>query len=105
MALILSMSVGSQAKPMGYDYPTPSVPFIEGPVSTTSPPSSPAPVYDDYDPNDIPADQAAPSNEVKGYEYSVPENPLTLPTKPPRTTTSPYLAVDSAFKEKGFNIS
>ena len=87
VALILSMSVGSQAKPMGYEYPTPSVPFIEGPVSTTSPPS-PAPVYDDYDPNDIPADQAAPSSEVKGYEYPVPENPLALPTKPPKTTTT-----------------
>ena len=87
VALILSMSVGSQAKPMGYDYPTPSVPFIEGPVSTTSPPS-PAPVYDDYDPNDIPEDQAAPSSQVQGYEYPVPENPLALPTKPPKTTTT-----------------
>ena len=89
MALILSMSIELQAKPMGYDYPTPSIPFIEGPVSTTSPsPPPPPPVeYDDYDPDDIPADQAAPTNN-KGYEYPVPENPLVLPTKPPKTTTT-----------------
>merc|ERR1712170_279644 len=68
---------------MGYEYPTPSVPFTEGPVSTTSAPVQ----YDDYDPSDIPADQAAPS-ENKGYEYPVPENPLVLPTKPPKTTTT-----------------
>ena len=67
---------------MGYDYPTPAVPFIEGPVSTTPP----APTYDDYDPNDIPVDQAAP--EEKGYQYPVPENPLVLPTKPSKTTTA-----------------
>jgi len=89
VALFLSMSVEVQAKPMGYDYPTPSIPFIEGIVSTTSKPaSSPLPAeYDDYDPSDIPADQAAPSNN-KGYEYPVPENPLVLPTKPPKTTTT-----------------
>merc|ERR1719266_2521200 len=87
VALFLSMNVLIQAKPMGYDYPTPSVPFIEGPVSTTAAPAPP-PVYDDYDPNDIPADQAAPSDEVKGYEYPVPENPLVLPTKAPKTTTT-----------------
>ena len=31
--------------------------------------------YDDYDPNDIPADQAAP----QGYSYPVPDTPLLLP--------------------------
>ena len=92
VALLLSMSVELQAKPMGYDYPTPSIPFIEGTVSTTSRPTPPPPspaVYDDYDPEDIPADQAAaPSSQNKGYEYPVPENPLVLPTKPPKTTTT-----------------
>ena len=92
VALLLSMSIELQAKPMGYDYPTPSIPFIEGTVSTTSRPTPPPPspaVYDDYDPEDIPADQAAaPSSQNKGYEYPVPENPLVLPTKPPKTTTT-----------------
>ena len=91
VALFLSMNELIQAKPMGYDYPTPAVPFIEGPVSTTSP--APSPDYDDYDPNDVPSDQAAPDTSEKGYEYPVPQNPLVLPTKPPRstTTTSPPL--------------
>jgi hypothetical protein len=39
---------------------------------------TPAVDYDEYDPNDIPADQAAPVTE--GYNYPVPENPLVLPT-------------------------
>ena len=101
---------------MGYDYPTPKVPFIEGTtVSTTSPTPPPSTQdYDEYDPDDIPNDQAAPAPkcikkeekskgrnpqflsegvplcpEPEGYEYPVPENPLTLPTKP--TTTQPTL--------------
>ena len=38
--------------------------------------------YDDYDPNDIPEDQAKPEEVTEGYNYPVPENPLVLPTKP-----------------------
>ena len=108
---------------MGYEYPAPEVPFIEGAqVSTTPAPDcvpgdlqvtrhhllfypifqddpyysnlldtgvpfcSPTLEYDDYDPNDIPADQAKPVTE--GYNYPVPENPLVLPTKAPKTTTA-----------------
>ena len=44
--------------------------------------------YDEYDPDDIPADQAAPEEVTEGYNYPVPENPLVLPTKPPTTTTT-----------------
>merc|ERR1712117_1012293 len=69
------------------------------------------PDYEEYNPNDIPIDQAPPApdcieesekdegynptfleqgvplcpeEELPGYEYPVPENPLTLPTKPPK---------------------
>ena len=35
--------------------------------------------YNDYDPNDIPEDQAAPA--PSGYSYPAPENPLTLPRR------------------------
>ena len=35
--------------------------------------------YNDYDPNDIPEDQAAPA--PTGYSYPVPENPLSLPRR------------------------
>ena len=40
--------------------------------------------YDEYDPNDIPEDQAAPEEVTEGYNYPVPENPLVLPTRPPK---------------------
>merc|ERR1712106_723762 len=116
VALFLSLISVCSGIPMGYEYPVPEVPFIEGPpMSTTSPPEVDMPdcvpqeldqnpyymnlldlgtpicpqdelYYDDYNPNDIPEDQAAPSNEGKGYEYPVPENPLTFPSKP---TTTP----------------
>ena len=33
--------------------------------------------YDDYDPNDVPEDQAAPAPDT-GYSYPVPDNPLVL---------------------------
>ena len=36
--------------------------------------------YDDYDPSDIPVDQAAPEEVTEGYNYPVPENPLVLPS-------------------------
>ena len=75
---------------MGYDYPTPAVPFIEGPVSTTS-------QYDDYDPNDVPLDQAAPTSE-EGYNYPVPDNPLLLPTKPPKSTTTTTIIITVMYK-------
>merc|ERR1712110_1120265 len=67
---------------MGYEYPVPEVPFIEGAQVSTTPAPDCVPgdlqdnpyyasllemgvplcptEYDDYDPNDIPADQAAP---------------------------------------------
>ena len=81
MALLLSMSTKNYVHSMGYEYPIPEVPFIEGAtVSTAS--------YDDYDPNDIPEDQAAPSDS--GYQYPVPENPLLLPTKK-STTIQPCI--------------
>jgi len=99
VAVVLSMSEG---KPMGYEYPTPKVPFIEGTTMSTAPPPDCVPPdtaespyyqslldlgtplcpteqdYDDYDPDDIPEDQAAP-----GYAYPALDNPLTLPTKQP----------------------
>merc|ERR1719431_2460668 len=135
VAWLLSMTMVASGIPMGYEYPAPEVPFIEGAqVSTTPAPDcvpgdlqdnpyytslldmgvplcpsenqyddydpsdipedqaapvedlptyteAPVEEYDDYDPNDIPEDQAAPATE--GYNYPVPENPLTLPTKPP----------------------
>merc|ERR1712106_1037797 len=116
VALLLSMSGHVLCKPMGYEYPAPVVPFIEGAkVSTTVPPSleevpdcvpgnmtaspyyqslldlgvplCPDEYYDEYDPNDIPPDQAA-SEVVSGYNYPVPDNPLTLPTRKPGTTTT-----------------
>ena len=35
--------------------------------------------YDDYDPNDVPEDQAAPAPAPEtGYSYPVPDNPLVL---------------------------
>merc|ERR1712001_672454 len=134
VAWVLSMMMAACGIPMGYEYPVPEVPFIEGAqVSTTpapdcvpgdlqdnpyyasllemgvplcpseyddydpddipedqaAPESLPvyteAPVddYDDYDPNDIPEDQAKPEEVTEGYNYPVPENPLVLPTKPP----------------------
>jgi len=56
--------------------------YIEAPVEEE--------VYDDYDPSDIPEDQARPVEE--GYNYPVPENPLNLPAIPsfsPGTTPAP----------------
>jgi len=100
-----------QAEPQGYEYPVPEIPFTL-PAQQTTPRTTSAPDYDDYDAYDVPADQAedvpdcvpaedqdkgsnqkfvaagvpiCPPDEQKGYEYPVPQNPLTLPTKP--TTT------------------
>merc|ERR1719362_826370 len=102
----------------GYEYPVPENPL----TLPTMPPKQPEPVEtltldifeDDYDPNDVPQDQAPPApecipadeqddgynptfldqgvplcpeEELPGYEYPVPETPFTLPTKPPTTTT------------------
>lgn len=82
----------------GYNYPTPSIPFIEG--STSSTPTYEYDNYNDYDPNDVPPDQAAPitgslhgktlrykTYHTLGYSYLVPANPITLP--PPNTTPRP----------------
>merc|ERR1712170_104469 len=79
------------------------------------------PDYDEYNPNDIPSDQAptppdcvpveeqnegynptfieqgvplCPAEELPGYEYPVPENPLTLPTEPTTTTTTESVIVE-----------
>merc|ERR1719431_909802 len=133
VAWLLSMTMVASGIPMGYEYPAPEVPFIEGAqVSTTPAPDcvpgdlqdnpyytslldmgvplcpsenqyddydpsdipadqaapvedlptyteAPVEEYDDYDPNDIPEDQAAPATE--GYNYPVPENPLQLPSR------------------------
>merc|ERR1712088_568738 len=46
---------------------------------------APVEEYDDYDPSDIPEDQAKPEEVTEGYNYPVPENPLVLPTKRPKT--------------------
>ena len=44
-------------------------------MSLQDPPS----YYDDYDPNDVPEDQAAPAPAPEtGYSYPVPDNPLVL---------------------------
>ena len=53
---------------------------------------SPTLEYDDYDPSDIPEDQAKPKEVTKAYNYPVPENPLVLPTKP--TTAAPLSLPD-----------
>ena len=64
------MSSASYGVPQGYNYPVPSIPFIEG---STEPPAD----YDDYDPADVPQSQAA----AEGYSYQVPDNPLVLPER------------------------
>merc|ERR1712088_1224347 len=138
VAWVLSMMMAASGIPMGYEYPVPEVPFIEGAqVSTTPAPDcvpgdlqdnpyyasllemgvplcpteyddydpndipadqaapeelpvyteAPTDDYDDYDPSDIPEDQARPEEVTEGYSYPVPENPPVLPTKPPTTTT------------------
>merc|ERR1712038_1745147 len=94
--------MGDQAKPEevteGYNYPVPENPLVlpTKPPTTTEkelPAYSEDPVldyteapdvqeYDDYDPNDIPEDQAKPEEVTKGHNYPVPENPLVLPTNP-----------------------
>merc|ERR1712001_44966 len=140
VAWVLSMMMAACGIPMGYEYPVPEVPFIEGAqVSTTPAPDcvpgnlqdnpyyasllemgvplcpteyddydpndipadqaapeelpvyteAPTDDYDDYDPRDIPADQARPEEVTEGYNYHVPENPLVLPTKAPTTTAKP----------------
>merc|ERR1719493_672660 len=50
--------------------------------------------YNDYDPYDVPPDQAAPS---QGYNYPVPANPLTLPPPPPQTTPAPTPAQPAGY--------
>jgi len=55
--------------------------------------------YDDYDPNDIPEDQAAPTEE-EGYNYPVPENPLTLPPKPTITMTTTSIPLPDCVPEE-----
>merc|ERR1712061_717499 len=108
VAWLLSMMMVASGIPMGYEYPVPEVPFIEGAQGSTTraPDCVPADLqdnpyyasllemgvplcpseYDDYDPDDIPEDQAVPEEVPEGYNYPVPENPLVLPTKPPTTT-------------------
>merc|ERR1711910_308200 len=110
VAWVLSMMMAACGIPMGYEYPVPEVPFIEGAQVSTTPAPDCVPgdlqdnpyyasllemgvplcpsEYDDYDPNDIPEDQAKPEEVTEGYNYPVPENPLVLPTKPPTTTTT-----------------
>merc|ERR1719343_1542231 len=96
-------------EPSGYEYPVPEIPFtLPTKPSTTSTTTSEEMNYDDYDPSDIPDDQAepipdcvpvdkqnqeknpeyiaagtplCPSEELPGYSYPVPENPLKLPQK------------------------
>jgi len=117
VAWILSMNELTLGKPMGYEYPVPKVPFIEGSTVSTTIQDKPSTVsqnpdcvpqgmagnqyyqnlidigvpfcseeydtYDQYDPSDVPDDQAAPEEKKEGYNYPIPENPLTLPTKRP----------------------
>ena len=64
----------------GYNYPVPENPLVLPSPADDLPGYSPETEvveYDDYDPNDIPDDQAAPT----GYNYPVPENPLQLPSR------------------------
>merc|ERR1712088_599313 len=106
VAWVLSMMMAASGIPMGYEYPVPEVPFIEGAQVSTTPAPDCVPgnlqdnpyyasllemgvplcptEYDDYDPNDIPEDQAKPEEVTEGYNYPVPENPLVLPTRPPK---------------------
>jgi len=101
-------------EPEGYEYPTPANPFTLPTTSSTTP--EPEIEFDDYNPNDIPEDQAkplpecileeeqnilsnkdfisagvpiCPTNDPEGYEYPVPEIPFTLPTNPPSTPKLP----------------
>merc|ERR1711936_122192 len=82
VAWVLSMMMAACGIPMGYEYPVPEVPFIEGAQVSTTPAPDCVPgdlqdnpyyasllemgvplcpsEYDDYDPDDIPEDQAAP---------------------------------------------
>merc|ERR1712088_460410 len=82
VAWVLSMMMAASGIPMGYEYPVPEVPFIEGAQVSTTPAPDCVPgdlqdnpyyasllemgvplcpsEYDDYDPDDIPEDQAAP---------------------------------------------
>jgi len=110
-----------QAESKGYEYPVPEIPFTL-PAKQTTPRTTSAPVYDDYDVYDVPADQAedapdcvpaedqdkgsnpkfvaggvpiCPPVEQKGYKYPVPENPLTLPTKPTTELPLPDCVKDS----------
>merc|ERR1712106_549237 len=129
VALLLSMSGHVLCKPMGYEYPAPVVPFIEGAkVSTTANPSQeqvpdcvpedmtispyyqslldlgvplcPDEYYDEYDPNDIPPDQAA-SEVVSGYNYPVPDNPLSLTTSTAITPSTPdCIPVEDQYSDK-----
>ena len=84
--MLLSMMYRQTVCMSGYKYPVPSVPFIEG--STSDSPTYEYDNYNDYDPNDVPPDQAAPE---PGYSYPVPANPLTLPA--PDTTPRPTEAL------------
>ena len=64
----------------GYNYPVPENPLVLPLPADDLPGYSPETEvidYDEYDPNDIPDDQAAPT----GYNYPVPENPLQLPSR------------------------
>ena len=67
------MFSSSEGAPQGYNYPVPSIPFIEGAREVPA-------EYDDYDPEDVPLSQAA-SPQTEGYSYPVPANPLVLPER------------------------
>merc|ERR1719206_1491858 len=132
----LSEEVPLCPEPDGYEYPVPENPLTLPTKPTTTQPTLPeciiseernsgnnpsyiekgVPIcpeeYEDYDPSDIPSDQAEPPpdcvpedekdedhNRVhldngisicpkEGYEYPVPEIPFTLPPKVKRTTTT-----------------
>merc|ERR1712226_218456 len=124
------MMMAASGIPMGYEYPVPEVPFIEGAQVSTTPAPDCVPgdlqdnpyyasllemgvplcptEYDDYDPNDIPADQAKPEEVSEGYNYPVPENPLVLPTKPPLPECVPAgeeeLGDNPYFLEQGVSL-
>merc|ERR1712158_242215 len=99
----LSMMMVASGIPMGYEYPVPEVPFIEGAQVSTTPAPDCVPAdlqdnpyytsllemgvplcpseYDDYDPDDIPEDQAAPEElpvyteaPVDEYDYYDPND-------------------------------
>ena len=106
----------------GYEYPVPENPFTlptkpalatttTSQATTTTPatktattnvpdciPKEEASIGRNYEFLDLGVPLCPPNEPVTGYEYHVPENPLTLPTKP-TTTTPPKTTTDTTTEQ------